>query len=146
LLKLAARDSRGRLGSVEHPLQAALTDAGALSVSDLILSGREDVTLRPGPDTEIRGRGCLAYLELYGRAPHALDAASVALEVAGSEDGPALVSVAAPLAAGSAADHRIAQVDVPLEQLPAGEYLARAVVSVSGRAVRRVTQPFRLAR
>lgn len=146
LLKLAALDSRGRRGSVEHPLQAALTEAGEFTLSDLILSGHEESTLRPAVDPELRGAGCLAYLELYGREPRALDEASVAVEVAGSEAGPTLFSVPAPVTGDAGAERRIAQVSVPVDQLPAGDYVARAVVSVAGAPVRRVTQPFRVAR
>jgi VWFA-related protein len=142
-LRLAALDGRGRRGTVDHPVKASLSDAGQIAVSDLILSGpSRGGALRPDVDPEVRGGSLLAYLELYGRDPRALQQASVVLELAGSESGPALVSLAASVAAASEPDRRIAQASLPVDRLPAGEYVARAVVSVAGQAVRRVMQPF----
>jgi hypothetical protein len=144
-LRLAALDDRGLRGSVDHPVKARLSDAGQITVSDLILSGpSRGGALRPGVDPEAREGGLLAYLELYGRDAHALQQASVVVELAGSESGPALVSLAAPVAAASEPDRGIAQASLPVDRLPAGEYVARAVVSVAGQAVRRVMQPFRV--
>ena len=54
------------------------------------------------------------------------------------------MSLAAPVAAASEPDRRIAQASLPVDRLPAGEYVARAVVSVAGQPVRRVMQPFRV--
>jgi hypothetical protein len=54
------------------------------------------------------------------------------------------VSFAAPVAPASEPDRRIAQASLPIDGLPVGDYVARAVVSVAGQPVRRVMQPFRV--
>jgi len=146
VLRLAATDRRGLRGSVDHPVKAGFADGGQIATSDLILSGVSSGNgrLNPGVDPEARDGGLLAYLELYGRDPRVLRDATVAVELAGSESGPALVSFAAPVASASEPDRRIAQASLPIDGLPGGDYIARAVVSVAGQPVRRVMQPFRV--
>jgi hypothetical protein len=56
VLTLAAIDSRGRRGSVEHPVRASLTTIGPFEVSDLVVAPpprQAGTSLRPGVETAI---------------------------------------------------------------------------------------------
>jgi tetratricopeptide (TPR) repeat protein len=70
----------------------------------------------------------------------------VSFEVAADEKSLALVSVNSKLQDTKQADRSVAEGRVPLGLLPPGEYLARAVVSFSGRPVTAVSHPIRVAR
>ena len=143
-LRLAAVDASGRRGSVEHTVKAALVSAGGIEISDLVLAPAADGgAVRPAVDLELEGGGLSALVELGGRDPARVDAAAVAIELADKPDGPALLRV--PVALGAAKDGtRVAQVRVAGGLLPPGDYVARAEVSVEGKAVAVVTRPFRL--
>ncbi|HSD26073.1 MAG TPA: hypothetical protein VLL75_02165, partial [Vicinamibacteria bacterium] len=91
-LRLAAVDAAGRRGSVEHTVKAALVTAGGLEVSDLVLvpsSGGRAV--RPAVALEVGESGFSALVELGSRDPSRLSGAAVAVELAESTDGPALL-------------------------------------------------------
>jgi VWFA-related protein len=146
MLRLAALDGAGRLGSVEHPLQAELTPASQLELSDLILqaAGGTEAALRPDVETEIDGGEALAYLEIYSRDPTVLAGTEVMIEIAATETEAPLLSSPARVESGRELDRRIVEGPLPLDGLEAGEYVARAVVSVAGKEVRRVSAPFRV--
>jgi len=146
-LKLAAVDARGRRGSVEHPVRAALTALGGLEVSDLIVSPpaeRPGAALHPGVDVAIDTGAVIGFVELHGSDAASLKGATVSVEVATEDDGPALVSASARLSE-PADGARTAQGAVSLSLIPPGKYVARAVVSVGGRAVGQVTRPLTVA-
>jgi len=147
-LKVAAVDDLGRRGSVEHPFRAALAPAGQLRVGDLLLAdsapGRGG-DVRPSIDTRVTSDEIVGYLEMSSEVSSLLDAASVQLEVAPTEDGAAVARAETRVQAPTVG-RRIAEGHLPTDLLPPGEYVARAVVSANGRAVASVTRPFRLER
>ncbi len=99
-LRLAAVDAGGRRGSVEHTVKAALLTAGGLEISDLVLApSSAGGAVRPAVDLELAGGGLSALLELAGRDPARLARATVAIELAESAEGRALLR--APVAAGA---------------------------------------------
>ena len=130
-LKLAAVDSRGRRGSVEHPVRAALTTVGPIEVSDLVLAAPPSANLAQLAD-------------LHARDADALKTAAVTLEVAAEETSPALVSAPARLSAAPN-EGRTAQGAVSLALIPPGRYVGRAVVSVGGKPMGQVTRPLTVA-
>jgi VWFA-related protein len=146
-LKLAAVDARGRRGSVEHPVKAALTTLGPLEVSDLLVAppaARPAMSLRPAVDATSDAGAIVGLVDLYGTDASALKSATVAMEVAADETAPALVS--APARLSEATDgQRSAQGAVSLSLVPPGRYVARAVVSVGGRPAGQVTRPFTIS-
>lgn len=145
-LRLAAVDADGRRGSVEYPLKAAPVSAGGLEVSDLVLAARTDAGgLRPAVDLELAGGGLSALVEVGGRDATKVGKAEVALELADSADGPALLRVPVTLGAPRADGAREATVSVAAGLLPPGAYAARAEVSLDGKAVIAVSRPFRIA-
>ena len=144
-LRLAAVDASGRRGSVEHTVKAALVTAGGLEISDLVLAPASGgAAVRPAVDLEVGSSGLSASVELASRDPSRLAGATVAVELAESADGPALLRV--PVAVGEAGKNgmRDASVEIAPGLLPPGDYTARAEISVEGRPVGAVTRPFRV--
>jgi VWFA-related protein len=148
-IKLAVVDDTGKRGSVEHTIQARLTNAGQLHVTDLLLGeeGGAGGGLIPTVSADFKGDLLHGYLELHSEAPEVLRSATVALEVAASPDARALESAPARFDDGGATPaRRAAEGVVPIALLPAGEYVARAVVTVAGQRVGQVSRPFRISR
>ncbi len=147
-LRLAVLDSDGRAGSVEHPVSARLASAGDMDVADLVLSpagnqgGGRSVQLLA--DVDIATLPFAGYLELYPRTDAAARAARVRLEIAEAESGPALAAADARVIPTREQGRLAAHVLLPVDALPPGNYVARAVVTAAGSSVVR-TRPFRLA-
>jgi VWFA-related protein len=141
-LRLAAVDAAGRRGSVHHEAKAAVVSAGGLLVSDLVLARPANEGTRPAVDLEADAAGVVALVELSGKDS---GDASVAVEVAESPDGAAIVRVPAEASAPDRDGVRMARVAIIGGLLPPGGYTARAEVSAGGKAVAAVTRPFRVA-
>jgi VWFA-related protein len=142
-LRMAVRDRLGRQGSVEHDVSAAVTSAGDLEYSDLLLAlpPTAGTALRPGLGLERHEGILLAHLQLYGAGSAA---AEVRVEVAREAGGPSLLEVPARLADTRSPGHRVAQALLPVGDLPPGDYFARAIVSVAGSPVGKAAHPLRL--
>jgi VWFA-related protein len=146
-LRLAAVDESGRSGSVHHSINARLTRmGGGLSVSDLMLVPQPPTAgelPRPRPSTVIDNDTVSAMLELTGGDQSLLGRAKVTLQIADAENGNALVNVEARnVARGNV---RAFAATMRLGVLPAGEYVARALISVPGQPEQRLTRPFMLS-
>ncbi|HSD28790.1 MAG TPA: tetratricopeptide repeat protein, partial [Vicinamibacteria bacterium] len=76
--------------------------------------------------------------------PSRLSGAAVAVELAESADGPALLRVPVPVGEARSDGTRVAVVDLPGGILPPGDYAARAEVSAGGKPVAAVARPFRI--
>ncbi len=145
-LRLAAVDSSGRRGSVEHQVKAALVTAGGLEISDLVLAqSASGGAVRPGVDLEVEGGGLAALVELGGRDAATVAAATAAVELAEAADGPFLLRVPVELGVAGKDGTRVGRVGVAAGLLPPGDYAARAEVSVEGKPVAVVGRPFRIA-
>ena len=144
-LRIAAVDAGQRRGSVEHTVKAALLSAGGLEISDLVLApasgGR---AVRPAVDLELEGGGLSALLELGSRDAARLEGARVAIELADSADGPALLRVPVEPSGPGKEGTRAARIEIAAGLLPPGDYTARAEVSLEGKPVAVVTRPFRV--
>ena len=145
-LRLAAVDAGGRRGSVEHTVKAALLTAGGLEISDLVLapSSAGGGAVRPAVDLELEGGGLSALLELAGRDPARLARVTVAIELAESAEGRALLRAPVEATAAGKDGTRVARIEIAAGLLPPGDYAARAEVSVDGKPVAVVTRPFRV--
>lgn len=149
IIKLAVVDDAGKRGSVEHTVNAKLTAAGQMHLTDLLLGddagGRG---LNPSVSAQFTGQVLHGYVELRSDAPQVLGSAMVALEVAANEAGRAIDSTAAQFEGDVAAapGRRVAEGALPIALLPPGDYVARAVVSVAGRKVGQVTRSFHIVR
>ncbi len=148
-IKLAVVDDSGKRGSVEHTIQARLTNAGQLHLTDLLLGeeGGAGGGLIPTVSANFKGDLLHGYLELHSEAPEVLRSATVAFEVAASPEARPLETAAARFDEGSATPaRRAAEAVVPIALLPTGDYIARAVVTVAGQRVGQVSRPFRITR
>ena len=136
-LKLAAAEGE-KVGTIEHPVHAALGAGG--TVSDLTVGGPVNggEALRPTVGYTISYGTVHGYLEAYGP-----DIANVTttFEVARSADGPALLNTAVP--PRTVGDARVLfSRTIPVQQLPAGKYVLRAVVRRGGAPLTTATRPF----
>ena len=148
-IKLAVVDDAGKRGSVEHTIEARLTNAGQLHVTDLLLGeeGGSGGSLIPTVTANFSGDLLHGYLEVHSEAAAALKNATVDIEVASSADARPIESAAARMVdQPSASGIRAAEGVVPIALLPAGDYIARAVVTVAGQRVGQVSRPFRIVR
>ena len=150
-VKVAVVDESGRRGSVERTITAKLNGFGQLHATDLLLADNTAQNAGDAPPpvaAELNGDELHAYLELLSEAPEQLTNAAVMIEVAQTESGGAIERAAARLEAAETAGgrRRTAEAGLSIGLLPPGEYVARAVISVSGRKVGQVIRPFRVTR
>ena len=145
-LRLAVVDDLGKRGSVERTFTAKITALGQLHVTDLLIADDSAPGLPPAAAADFTGGELHAYVELFSDVPDRLRNATVTMEVAQNETGRALDSVPARFQAVAAANRRAAEAGIPIALLPAGEYVARAVISDGGRTIGQVVRPFRISR
>lgn len=150
-LKVAVVDDLRRRGSVEHTFRAQLTDVGPLRGADLLLAeagSRPSGEAEPVVSADYTSDVIHTMLELYADAPQALDNATVTFEVAETEEGRAISSVAGAATPHAAAtpNARSLQAAIPIALLPPGDYVARAVIATGGKKVGRIARPFRITR
>jgi VWFA-related protein len=144
LLKLAALDDRGRVGTVVHPVRASLNYAGALETSDLVLgTTRAEGAPLPNVDPQVADGRLVGYLEIHARDELDLVNARVALEVTGRDSSSVLAASATELRAQQPGWGAL-QGALDVGALPPGDYVASAVVSLRGQAVRRLSRSFRI--
>jgi VWFA-related protein len=146
-LRVAAVDESGRGGSVHHTLNARLNRVGAaLTASDLMLVPQPPNAgelPRPRPTTVIDNETVSAMLELTGSDQNLLNRTKVTLQISDAENGNPLVNVEARRAQRGNV-HAYAAT-MRLGVLPAGEYIARAIIAAPGQPELRLTRPFMLS-
>jgi len=139
-LRVAAIDVNGRRGTAEYEFPAELTAADPLSLSAMALGVSRDGSFSPklvfGTD-----QAAVAYFEAYGQLSRP-DAVTVRLEVSRSPDGRALVT-AVPRVVSQGELRRLVIGALPIAALAPGDYVVRAIVSVDGRPVGRITRTLR---
>lgn len=139
-LRVAAIDTTGRRGTTEYDFTARLSEATPVTISGLVLGTSRDSRFAPklvfGTDHAV-----VVYLEVYGRPPQP-DSISVRLEVAATADGRSLAT-GSPRVTRAVADRHMVVGAIPIAPLAPGDYVVRAIVSVDGRPVARVTRTLR---
>ena len=141
-LKLAMAEGE-RVGTVDHPVHAWLTEAAPVRLSDLMVGGPTDVRelQRPTIGHTVAFGGVHGYIEAYGAQAGTIKAK---YEVATDATSPALMTEeVAGRMAGS--DRVIFSKAMLVRQLPPGKYVLRAVLSADARALRTVTRDFEIA-
>lgn len=142
-LKIAAVDADGRRGSVEHTVNAWQMDGELFAVGDLLLADTPtDGSLEPGVVVQLDSGQLGAYTEMYSTDPTKLQGIQVTVEVADDDDGPALTSGPAQVKLAEGGLRASAQSILPMNALPPGPYLARAVFSDEGRTIGKLVRPF----
>lgn len=153
-MKLAvARD--GRVGSVEHPVEARVTQAGAgegagtpgarLQLGELlVMTPASSERVVPGLDVRVHGDRVISLAPLGLSPPH--DPYSFVFEIATGESAGALVSAVGAVDAKPKGRARFAEATLDARLLPPGEYGVRLRVLADGQAVASLFTPFRLDR
>jgi VWFA-related protein len=144
-LRFATIDLAGNSGSVERDVQAFRMSGQEFAVGDLILSRARDAQgggFRPPVTLTVDDGQLAAYTELYTDKAGGLEGAEVVFEIADNAESPALRSDVAELREHPDGTFRQAMAMVPVGALPPGPYVARAVVSMGGKTVGKLSRPF----
>ena len=143
--KVAVTDDAGRAGSVEHRFTAALTAAGAVQISDLIVAdGAQADAARVPIELETTDRAISAAVEVYNTGAARWDDVAAQFEIA--EDAQAAPAARVPMALKAlATDARTAAGTLDIGVLPPGDYVARVAVTVQGAPAGHVMRSFRVA-
>jgi hypothetical protein len=141
-LRVAATDASGRGGTVDEEMRVELIQAGPMKVSALALGASENGTFVPKLQFTTEP-AVIVYLEIYGTAKNGSVSASI--ELAASNDGPALVSVPATIRPTTAEDVRIVLGGFMIGTLLPGDFIVRVIISLDGQPVGRVFRTLRKA-
>lgn len=144
-LTLAAMRN-SRVGTVATAVTARLQAAASLRVGDLLIgeSQGDDLATSISIDRRVHGDRLVASLPVAASDTLPTDL-GITVEVARDQTGAAILSAPAPIVPGEGRV-RVAQVVVDTRVLPAGDYTARATVSIGGKELTRVFAPFTLGR
>lgn len=141
-MRVAATDAAGRAGTVDMDVTVDLVPAGPLKMSGLLLGvPATGAPFAPKLEFDAGDQQVVAYTEIYGVAKGAN--VGVTFELAESEDGPAGAGGAVPLTDGPAEDVKIARAGFGIGQLPPGDIVVRAVVTVDGKPMGRAVRTLR---
>ncbi len=145
IVRLAVMDSAGRVGSIDHRVDARQVSLGALAASRPLLvrvpSG-QNVQPRLALDGVRQDERLAIQVDLEGEGDR-LATAGVLFEIASAGDeGPALVQAAAIMSRGSREGSMLAQAVADMRILPPGRYTARAKVSSGSQALGDVVRAF----
>jgi VWFA-related protein len=145
LLRFAAVDSEGRIGSVDRKFDAWQMNAKGLTVGDLLIGQRPESAGGITPAIEpVVGNGQLAALmEVYAPAL-ATSELQATLEVFADETAKPLLSGALDISVGRSPEIGVLQGVMNMTALPPGRYLARATVRQAGKPQGHLTRPFRV--
>jgi VWFA-related protein len=144
IVRLAVMDSAGRVGSVDHRVDARQVSFGSLAASSPLLV-RVPSDRRTEPRMALDGvrqdERLAIQVDIEGeRDP--LAAAGVLFEIAPAGDGPALIQTPATMARGSHEGAMLAQAVADMRVLPPGRYAVRAKVSSGSQALGAVVRTF----
>jgi hypothetical protein len=143
-VRVAAVDANGRAGTTDYDLKAETARADPLKLSALVI-GTQQGSAGFAPRLEFTDETvAIGLLEVYD-VPKG-GAVIVALDVASSTDGPSLATAETQIGKGSGEDAVMAIGGFGIDNLPPGDYLMRATVSLNGKPVGRVTRTLRKAK
>jgi hypothetical protein len=145
IVRVAVMDGAGRVGSVDHRVEARPVTLGTLSATGPLLA-----RVPPGPEAEprlaldsVRQDERLAFeVGLEGDNDGALARTDVVFEVAATAEGPALVHSVATLSPGRRGGSMMAQAVAEMRGLPPGQYVARAKVKSGSESLGEVRRTF----
>ncbi len=147
LVRMAAADPAGRVGSVEHRFEVRLTEAPGVAIGELLLADAArgpDDPIAPVSDGRIRGNAVAAYVEALPAAGSAIT--GITFGVADSPDGPPLLTAPGKLTRRNKSIATAAESRLDLSLLPPGDYFAVAIVADRSKRVTRVSRPFSVER
>ena len=145
LLRLAAVDEGGKVGSVQQVVDATLIAADVGTFSDLMLADPARPVkdrFTPVADGRMTGDSVEAFLEVYPAPGHEVKA--VGFDVSDTPGGPAIVS--GSVVPEKRGDRLVAGGRLELRALPPGVYILNALVMEGDKALGRTSRPFMLDR
>jgi hypothetical protein len=140
-LRVAAVDDSGRSGAVDAEMRAALTEAGPVKLSAMLLSALDGGSMVPRLQFGPGDAGAGVYFEAYG--PPRCAGIAATLELSDSPEGPARVTAPASPTPIDQSDGCILVGGFDIGALPPGDYVVRAIVSVDGKPAGRATRTLR---
>jgi hypothetical protein len=136
LMRTVVREPGGLVGSADRRLDVGDLDGLAIAVSDLVVgSSSSALPVRPLAYT---GDGLSGLVEAYARTAGQLDSLVVRMELRRQVDGTAVVAADGELSEPEEDEtgvSRRAQLLLPLEHVPPGEYVVHAIVRANGELV-----------
>jgi hypothetical protein len=139
-VRVAVTDANGRAGAADTEVAAEMTPAGTLKLSSLVLGLWRENAFQPRLQFSTEPV-VIAYLDVVGGVAGARVAALV--EIAQTENGPALVTTRLAIEPTSDPTRFSASAAVPIAGLPPGDYFVRALVGIDGQPMGRVTRVLR---
>ncbi len=143
LLRFAALSKDGRLGTIDHIVNAQLASGEGLAVSDLVLvdpSRNPGEGFAPLTDGRVQGDDLEAYVEVYPTG--SASDLTVEFRVKGGARGDVLLRAEAAMTPRG--DDRVAaETTIDLSALPPGTYTAVAALGRGGQAIGEVSRLFR---
>lgn len=136
VMRSVVREPGGLAGSADRRMEVRALDGPDVTVSDMIIaSAISGLPVRP---LAYSGSGLTALLETYARAPRQLEAMEVRIDLRRLTDNVPVATIDAellPTEQEGAGVRRRAQLLMPLEDVPPGDYVARAVVRARGEVI-----------
>lgn len=137
LMRTVVREPGGLIGSADRRLEVRPLDRPDVTVSDLVLgSALAGLPVRP---RAYREEGLSGVLETYGRSAAQLEGIEVTIELRRGTDDVPVASFAVDVQEAEQDDtggrSRRASFLLPLNRVPPGDYLARAVVKARGEVL-----------
>ena len=142
-MRVAAVDASGRSGTVDVPLKAEPIAAGPMQLSTPLLGGMSKSGFAPKLLFAAGDAAAVSYLEAFNVPKGA--AVTATLELAPSEEAPAMGTTDAQVRPGATDDARIIVGGFGIENLAPGDYVVRTVISVDGKPVGRAASTLRKA-
>jgi VWFA-related protein len=141
MMRTAVREPGGLIGTADRRFTVRALDGPAIESGDLMLSAaRGELPVRPSAYT---GDGLTGVLELYGRTAEQLESARVVIELVPIGESSAVVSGSAELRDVRPRGRgvgREARLELPLQSVAPGAYLARARIMVGSDTVSQVVR------
>jgi hypothetical protein len=139
-LRVAATDSLGRAGTTDAEVRVELAPAGVLSLSGVVLGlSRKGVFT---PKMEFTDEpSALASVEVYGQP--AGEPMWVSFELATTVNGPPLVTTPGVIESTRIRDRFVVTGAVPINSLPPGDYVVRAIGGLKGQPTGRSVRTLR---
>ncbi len=144
-LRMAASELSGRRGAVDYEFDAEFTAAGAFALGPLMFGGMnaaDNATFVPVLQSAANATGTMAYAEIYG-ALAATDTLGVRFEIARTLSGDPVATLTGSVRTTEDPTRRAALGSIDLAALPPGDHLVRAIITLNGVEVGRVTRTLR---
>lgn len=147
-LRFAVVDEEGRRGSIVRDVSAWKMAGESFAMGDLVVGPMPTAGRGLGIQVEpyVGTTDVAARIEMYSTTEETWKNTTVALEIADSDNSPALTSLDASVQPGRQSTWRVASGAIPAGALPPGRYVTRAKIARDGKEVGVLVRPFVLDR